>query len=138
MKRAFLLLIPLLALALSAGAGENSSNLSFLVVKADNGKPVRNAAVVLHPVNKDGTQSRGGFELKTDADGKATFPGAPYGKLRIQVLVRGFQTYGEDFDINQPEHSITIKLQRPRPQYSIYEDKPAQEEKKPEEKSKPK
>ncbi len=137
MKRPFLLLILFLALALSAGAGENSSNLNFLVVKADNGKPVRNAAVVLHPVNKDGSQSRGGFELKTDADGKAVFPGAPYGKLRVQVLVRGFQTYGEDFEVNQPEHSITIKLQRPRPQYSIYEDKPA-EEKKPEEKSKPK
>ncbi len=137
MKRPFLLLTLFLVTALSAGAGENSSNLNFLVVKADNGKPVRNAAVVLHPVNKDGSQSRGGFELKTDADGKAVFPGAPYGKLRVQVLVRGFQTYGEDFEVNQPEHSITIKLQRPRPQYSIYEDKPA-EEKKPEEKSKPK
>ncbi len=137
MKRQFLLLILVLALAAAAGAGESSSNLNFLVVKADNGKPIRNAAVVLHPVNKDGTQSRGGFQLKTDADGKASFPAAPYGKLRVQVLVRGFQTYGEDFNINQPEHSITIKLQRPRPQYSIYEDKPA-EEKKPEEKSKPK
>ncbi len=124
-----------LAAALALHAEEKSANLNFLVIKADNGKPVRNAAVVLHPLRKDGSQSHGGYELKTDSEGKASFPGAPYGKLRIQVLMRGFQTYGEDFDINQQTQEITIKLHRPKPQYSIYDNKPAQE-KKPEEKPK--
>ena len=101
---------------------EPVSVLSFVVLKDDNGKPVRNAGVVMHSVGKNNKQDRGGLELKTDAEGKASFDGVPYGKLRVQVLARGFQTYGEDYDVNQPTMEITIKLKRPDSQYSIYED----------------
>ncbi len=99
-----------------------SSLLNFLVIKDDNGKPVRNAAVIMHPVNTKGKQERGGLELKTDPDGKANFEGVPYGVLRVQVLAHGFQTYGEDYDIEKPTTDITIKLKRPQGQYSIYDD----------------
>jgi len=74
----------------------------------------------MHGVGKHDKQDRGGIELKTDADGKASFEGVPYGKLRVQVLAPGFQTFGEDFEINQPTMEITIKLKRPEGQYSIY------------------
>lgn len=97
-----------------------TASLNFLVVKDYNGKPIRNAAVVMHPVDEKGQQERGGMELKTDLDGKSSYDGIPYGKLRVQVLAQGFQTYGEDFDINQPKMSFTIKLKRPQAQYSIY------------------
>ena len=97
-----------------------SAILNFLVLKDDNGKPVRNASVVMHEVTKKGKQSRGGYQLKTDSEGKTLFEGAPYGMLRIQVLAPGFQTFGEDYQINQPVHEITIKLKRPEGQYSIY------------------
>ena len=100
----------------------NVSSLKFSVVKATNGKPVQFAAVVLHPVDKDGNQDSGGVNLKTDMDGNTSFPGVPYGKLRVQVIARGFQTYGEDFDINQPNQEIVIKLKPPASQYSIYGD----------------
>lgn len=104
-------------------AGEQkSSDLHFLVVKDYNGKPVRNASVVLHPV-KEGKQERGGFQLKTDNDGRTGFDGVPYGTLRVQVLCPGFQTFGEDYDIKEPTTEITIKLKRPSGQYSIYDDK---------------
>ena len=103
------------------GAGDNKqASLKFVVVKAQNGKPVRNASVVLHLVNKNGKQAKGGYQLKTDAEGKASFDGAPYGKLRVQVLTPGLQTYGEDFDVNQPEHEFIIKLKKPQDQVSIY------------------
>jgi uncharacterized GH25 family protein len=97
-----------------------SAALHFLVLKDTNGKPVRNASVVLHAVEDDGTQAKGGFELKTDPDGKTEFEGVPYGKLRVQVLAPGFQTFGQDYDINQPQHEIVIKLKPPQGQYSIY------------------
>jgi hypothetical protein len=98
------------------------ATVNFLVVRDENGKPVRNAAVVLHPVEDNGKQSRGGIELKTDPDGKANYDGVPYGKMRIQVLAPGFQTAGNDYDISHPNEEITIKLKRPDKQYSIYED----------------
>jgi hypothetical protein len=101
---------------------EPTSDLRFLVIKDDNGKPVRNAAVIMHSVNSHGKQGRGDLELKTDLDGKATFEGIPYGKLRVQVLASGFQTFGEDYDVAQPKMDFTIKLKRPQSQYSVYDD----------------
>lgn len=99
-----------------------TSWLYFSVIKDDNGKPVRNAAIILHPVDTKGKQERGDLELKTDPDGKTSLDGIPYGTLRVQVLARGFQTYGEDFDISQPRTDITIKMKQPRGQYSVYDD----------------
>jgi len=104
---------------------EQSSVLRFTVVKDDNNKPVRNASVVLHPVGKNGKQSKGGFQLKTDNDGKTESEGIPYGPLRIQVLAPGFQTFGDDYDVNKPEMDIEIRLLRPKDQMSIYDNPPA-------------
>lgn len=107
------------------------AKLYFLVIKDDSGKPVRNAGVVMHPVNR-GKQSRGGYELKTDSDGKASFDGVPYGPLRVQVLAPGFQTFGDDYQVDKPEMTITVKLKRPQKQYSIYDEHAA--DKKPDQK----
>ncbi len=105
-----------------------SANMHFVVVRDYNGKPVKNAAVVLHPVNKKGKQQKGGLELKTDSEGKTGIDGIPYGPLRIQVLVPGFQTFGQDYLVNKAEMEIVVKLKKPAGQYSIYENHP--EEKK--------
>jgi hypothetical protein len=101
---------------------EPTSFVYFLVIKDDNGKAVRNAAVIMHPVNTKGKQERGGMELKTDPEGKANFDGIPFGKLRVQVLAQGFQTFGEDYDVTQAKTEITVKLKRPQGQYSVYDD----------------
>jgi hypothetical protein len=100
------------------------ANINFLVLRDENGKPIRNAAVVMHPVNDEGKQQRGGLELKTDPEGKTSYDAVPYGKLRIQVLAPGFQTFGNDYDVGQPNMDITIKMRRPDRQYSIYEEHP--------------
>lgn len=110
---------------LTAGDKKNEpgqvSSLKFAVLKDDNGKPVRNAAVILHPVAQHGKQSRGGFELKTNSEGETESDGIPYGMLRVQVIAPGFQTFGQDYSIDQPQKEITIRLKRPQGQYSIYD-----------------
>src|SRR5882672_11892406 len=105
---------------------EPTAILNFIILKEDNGKPVRNAAVIMHPVNNHGKQGRGGLELKTDANGKTSFDGIPYGKLRVQVLASGFQTFGEDYEVNQGKMEFTVRLKRPQGQYSIYDDHSAE------------
>jgi len=121
MKKAVFIPAVLVLLAACAFADDKgSADMKFTVIREANGKPVRNASVILHPVDGKGKQKSGGLQLKTDPDGKAELDGIPYGKLRIQVIAPGFQTYGEDFDISQPVHEITIKMQRPKEQYSIY------------------
>jgi hypothetical protein len=129
MKKMFIRAAVLLFVVTMAGTAaaqkdkddEPTSWLSFVIIKDDNGKPVRNAAVIMHPVAK-GKQMHGGMELKTDAEGKTNYDGIPYGMLRVQVLAQGFQTYGQDFDIEQPKMDFTIKLKRPQGQYSVYDD----------------
>jgi hypothetical protein len=108
-------------LAVAAKKPEQYAELAFTVLNEENDRPLRNAAVVLHEVDKDGRQGRGEVELKTGPDGKTSFPAMPYGKVRVQVIMRGFQTFGQDFDISQPTHEFTIKLKRPVRQYSIYD-----------------
>lgn len=120
MTRFFYGCLVVLLLLQTAFAGQKTASLNLQVVKQVNGKPVRNAEVVLHLVDKDGHQQQAGLELKTHENGKAEANGIPYGKVRIQVIAHGFQTYGEDFDINQPNLEITIKLQKPAGQVSIY------------------
>ena len=112
-----------------AGKPEKLSTMRFVVLRDYNGKPIRNAAVVLHPVGDTGKQKRSGLELKADGDGKASYDGVPYGNWRIQVLSQGFQTYGEDYEVNKPEMEITVKLKRPQEQYSIYKDHPEEKSK---------
>ena len=113
-----------LAIAGLACAQDNegpTSSLRFVVVRDSDGKPVRNAEVVLHPVKRKGKQAKGEMELKTDAEGRTNIDGVPYGSLRIQVLAPHFQTFGEDYEINKAEMEITVKLKHPGGQYSIYE-----------------
>jgi len=133
-------LIGLLVLAVALpGVGKKKredplATLNFVIVRDENGKPVRNAAVGMHPVDEDGRQTPQGLELKTNPEGKASYEGVPYGKIRVQVLASGFQTYGYDYDIHEPSMDITIKLKRPGKQYSIYEEHPEENKDVPEKK----
>jgi hypothetical protein len=121
MKRFAAIMAGIVLMAALAAAGHRpTAALSFLVVKDSNGKPLRNASVVLHPVKKNGDQSLGGMELKTDEDGKAGIDGIPYGKLRVQVIAEHMRTFGQDYEVNQPQMEITIKMLAPSEQYSIY------------------
>ena len=117
---ALLAAIPVLASDKKA-EDEQMANLHFTVLRDANDKPVRAASVVLHAVNKDGTQAKGGLQLKTDGEGNAGIEGIPYGPLRIQVLAPGFQTFGDDYQITKPEMEFEIRLKRPGQQLSAYD-----------------
>jgi hypothetical protein len=107
-------------------AADQYANLKFTVMRAKTGKPIAYAAVILHSLDDDGNQEKnGGLQLKTDSQGRAEVRGAPYGKLRIQVIADGYQTFGEDYTIDQPVKDIDIEMKRPQKQYSIY-DQPSQ------------
>ena len=103
-----------------AAAEKKNATLQFVILKETTGKPIKNAEVVLHPLDKNGKQKQEGMELKTHEDGKAEANGIPYGRLRVQVIVPGYKTYGEDYDVNQSTLEITIKMQKPVGQVSIY------------------
>jgi hypothetical protein len=105
--------------ATAAAFGTKGSGSIQILVLDSNGRPVRNAEIVMHTVDRKGGQKSEGLELKTHEDGKAETAGVPYGKLRVQVIAPGFKTFGKDYDIGQPSTDITIKLQKADGGYSV-------------------
>jgi len=96
-----------------------SSHIEVTVLKADNGKPIEDAAVIFHPI--EGDRDKGALELKTNEDGKAIIDVVPVGDtVRLQVIANGFQTYGQDYKIDKDSMTMEIHLKRPGQQYSIY------------------
>lgn len=101
--------------------------ISVTVVRADNGKPIEDAAVVFHPIGKNG-KDEGNMELKTNEDGKTVLDMIPIGDtVRVQVIANGFQTYGNDYELPNDTKDIDVKLNKPGRQYSIYEKHPDQD-----------
>jgi hypothetical protein len=95
-----------------------TSRIEVTILRDSDSKPVERASVIFHMVGDTGN-----MELKTNEDGKAMIDVLPMGsKIRLQVIAKGFQTYGEDLDNDKPELTIGVRLKRPGEQYSIYKD----------------
>jgi hypothetical protein len=93
-----------------------TSKVEVTVLRDSDSKPIENAAVVFH---LDG--DKGNMELKTNEDGKSMIDVLPIGStMRLQIIAKGFQTYGEDFKIDKAEMSFGVRMKRPGEQYSIY------------------
>jgi hypothetical protein len=96
-----------------------TARVEVTVIRATNGKPVENAAVIFHPL-VDG-RDNGNMELKTNDEGKAVIDLLNIGSnVRLQIIAPGFQTYGEDYKVDKDNLAIEVKLKRPTEQYSIY------------------
>ena len=93
-----------------------TSRINVTILRSDDSKPIENAAVIFHLVG-----DKGNMELKTDEDGKTVIDVLPTGsEVLLQVIARGYQTYGQDYKIDKPKLAIEVKLKRPGQQYSIY------------------
>jgi hypothetical protein len=101
-------------------APPETMKIDISVIRASTGKPIPNAAVIFHPVNDKG-KVEGAMELKTDLEGKTKLDVIPIGStVRLQIIANGFQTFGNDYVANADAKQITIKMERPKSQYSIY------------------
>lgn len=93
-----------------------TSRIEVSVLRDVDGKPIENAAVIFHLVGE-----KGNMELKSNYEGKAVIDVLPINSsVRLQVIAKGFQTYGEDFSIEKDQMAIEARMLRPGEQYSIY------------------
>lgn len=117
-------MVLLFALPLAAEAPMTRIKVEVLTLED---KPIDRAAVVVRFVEgrsvvKLGKKIMTHWELRTNQDGVAKIPQLPQGKIRVQVIAKGYQTFGKDFEINEEEKTLVIKLNPPQPQYSAHED----------------
>lgn len=121
----FLLIPAILALAASLHAAPPMTNLT-VEVKTLNGNAVDRAGVIVRFVKgrakmKLGKKIRTSWETRTNQQGTAKIPPIPQGQILVQVIAKGYQTFGQTFDVDEDQKTIEIKLNPPQAQYSSHQ-----------------
>jgi hypothetical protein len=110
------------------GAFAEDDDMTRLKVEVQtlSGKPVDRASVIVNFVEgrsivKLGKKITTHWEVRTNQEGVAKVPPLPEGKVRVQVIAKGYQTFGQTFEVSGPEKTLTIKLNPPQPPYSAHQ-----------------
>ncbi|HVW83703.1 MAG TPA: hypothetical protein VHB50_03445 [Bryobacteraceae bacterium] len=117
MRTLWVMLLALCSLPVFAA----DTKLTVQVNSADSGKPIGRASVVVrfrHGRNVNLKKIVTNWETKTNQEGSVTIPSIPQGEVTIQVIATAYQTYGDVYQLDQPEQTVSIKLNRPQAQYS--------------------
>ena len=121
--RGFLLLATLLVAAagagLSAGPQDEEVRLEVAITAEETGDPVTNATVYLKYEEKRFLRKDKKIEFtsKTNDDGKAVFPLVPEGRVLVQIVAKGWKTYGKYYELEGPKQTLEVKLQPARRWY---------------------
>jgi len=120
-----LLLILALVLSVCFPASAADQTKLQIVVTTKSGRPIDRADVIVRfggrSVVKLGKMVRTTWEMRSSQEGVAEIPDMPKGKVRIQVIAKGYQTFGDTFDVDEDERTIEIKLNPPQKQYSSHD-----------------
>ena len=102
------------------------TRLRIEVRRATNERPVERASVVVKFVEgrsavKLGKKIITSYQMRTNQDGIATIPPIPQGKIQVQVIAKGLQTFGQLIDVGEEEKTVEVKLNDPQPQFSVHQ-----------------
>jgi Flp pilus assembly secretin CpaC len=120
MRKLLLWALLLCSLSLIAGTPPGTK-LTVQVSSALSGKGIDRASVIVHFTegrNINLKKIRTTWETKTNQQGSVSIPEIPQGKITLQIIAENYQTYGNVYELNQPEQTISIKLNPPQAQYS--------------------
>lgn len=120
--RSILILFGLMATL--AVAGTPMTKITIHVTNQHD-KPVGGASVIVrfisgHSLVKLGRGTKTEWEVRTSQEGSVTLPTVPQGKILIQVIAKGYQTYGENLDIDEELKTVEVHLKPPQGQYSAH------------------
>ena len=85
-------------------------------VTSPDGKPVGNASVYVRFNESVGLFHRNKLaemSFKTNQDGSVKVTDVPQGKILIQVIAKGWHTFGKWYDIETDSETVQIKLEVP-------------------------
>ena len=129
MRRTGIIVAALLLVATQL-AGQNvaeqkddaSTRLTLQVLNETNKQPVVGAHVVVRFTEERllRRDKRVSWEAKTNRKGEIVLSDLPTGNVKVQVIAKGFQTYGDQHDLEKPQEKVTILLRPPKGQVSAY------------------
>jgi Carboxypeptidase regulatory-like domain len=125
MRNRFLLITGLIVIGVSLSAAAEMTTLT-VEVKTPSGNPVDRASVIVKFVKgrakmKLGKKILKTWETRTNQEGLAKIPPIPQGSIQVQVIAKGFQTFGQIFEIDEEQKTIAVKLNPPQDQYSSHQ-----------------
>ncbi|HUJ21673.1 MAG TPA: carboxypeptidase-like regulatory domain-containing protein [Bryobacteraceae bacterium] len=128
MRNRFLILAALFVLIACASVLTAEAPMTTLTVavKTLADSPIDRASVIVKFVKgrskvKLGKKTRITWETRTNQEGLAKIPPIPQGSIQVQVIAKGYQTFGQIFDVDEQEKTIEIKLNPPQAQYSAHQ-----------------
>jgi hypothetical protein len=98
----------------------DAATLKLRIHVTANDKPVGNASVYVKYHEQSGLFHReklAEMNFKTNEDGSVKVPEVPRGKVLIQVIAKGWKTFGKWYDIETEGQTIDIKLEEPHHWY---------------------
>jgi hypothetical protein len=101
---------------------DGTTQLTLQVLTENNKQPVADAHVVVRFKEEKllRRDKRVSWEAKTNRKGVVVLSDIPFGAVKVQVIARGYQTYGDEHDLSKPEEAVTVLLQTPKGQVSAY------------------
>jgi len=105
-----------------SGDGDKTTRLTVQVLDEATKKPIYNAHVVVRfeVDRKLRRDKRVSWESKANQRGEVVLNLIPRGTIKVQVIARGYQTYGDQHELNQPEQTVIVAMKIPSGQKSAY------------------
>ncbi len=125
MLKRSLLIAALIVIGVSLAVAAEMTTLT-VEVKTPSGNPVDRASVIVKFVHgrakmKLGKKTLKTWETRTNQEGLAKIPPIPQGSIQVQVIAKGYQTFGKVFDVDEEQKTIEVKLNPPQDQYSSHQ-----------------
>jgi hypothetical protein len=98
-----------------AAKSDQTSRVTIEVSGGENETPIENASVYIKYVEERKVLKDKKVELnvKTNREGLAHIPGAPMGRVLLQVVADGWKTYGRWYDITDAKQTFKVHLEKP-------------------------
>ncbi len=125
MRNRFLLIAAVIVIGISLLAAAEMTTLT-VEVKTPSGSPVDRASVIVKFVKgrakmKLGKKILKTWETRTNQEGMVKVPPIPQGTIQVQVIAKGYQTFGQLFEVDEEQKTIEVKLNPPQDQYSSHQ-----------------
>jgi hypothetical protein len=98
-----------------AAKSDQTSRVTIEVSGGADETPIENASVYVKYIEERKVLKDKKLELnvKTNREGAAHIPGAPMGRVLIQVVADGWKTYGRWYDITEAKQIFKVHLEKP-------------------------
>ena len=126
------MLLPAMAVLLAAAAAapaaaDDTTTFTISVVDEARDRPVPKASVTVSFIQGRKLlvkKIRREWNTKTNTRGIAELPDIPEGRVKVQVIAAGFQTFGDEIDVAGNEQTLVVKLKKPSGgQFSAHEER---------------